>query len=96
MFDRIIRWCLENRFLVVVAIVLLVGWGIFALRNTPIDAIPDIGVNQQVVFVDWPGRSPQDIEDQVIYPLTVNLMGIPGVLDIRSTSGASWAARSMV
>ena len=52
----------------------------------PVDAIPDIGENQQIVFTEWPGRSPQDIEDQVTYPLTVNLLGIPGVKTIRSLS----------
>ena len=52
----------------------------------PVDAIPDIGENQQIVFTQWMGRSPQDIEDQITYPLTTSLLGIPGVKSIRSSS----------
>ncbi|HHT9151856.1 MAG TPA: efflux RND transporter permease subunit, partial [Candidatus Wujingus californicus] len=61
--------------------------GIFGLKNVNMDVIPDIGENQCIVFTDWPGRSPQDVEDQVTYPLTVNLLGVPGVKVIRSQSG---------
>ena len=64
----------------------LVG-GLLRLLNTPVDAIPDIGEKQVIVFADWPGRSPQDVEDQVTYPLTVSLQGTPGVKTIRSCSG---------
>jgi Cu(I)/Ag(I) efflux system membrane protein CusA/SilA len=77
---------MTNRFMVMMMVAALLGAGIWAVRNTPIDAIPDIGVNQQIVFVDWPGRSPKDLEDQVVYPLTINLLGIPGVEVIRSNS----------
>jgi Cu(I)/Ag(I) efflux system membrane protein CusA/SilA len=77
---------MTNRFIVIVLLVGLLGTGIWAVKNTPIDAIPDIGVNQQIVFVDWPGRSPKDVEDQVVYPLTITLLGIPGVEVIRSNS----------
>ena len=57
------------------------------LRNpVPVDAIPDIGENQQIVFTEWMGRSPQDVEDQISYPLTVALLGIPGIKTIRSLS----------
>ncbi|MBW2058077.1 MAG: efflux RND transporter permease subunit [Deltaproteobacteria bacterium] len=86
MIDRIIAWCMANRFIVIVFLLAIVGTGLWAARNAPIDAIPDIGVNQQIVFVDWPGRSPKDVEDQVIYPLTINMLGIPGVEVIRSNS----------
>ena len=86
MINGIIKWCLKNRFLVLVALVAILAAGAWAVRNTPIDAIPDIGVNQQIVFVDWPGRSPKDVEDQVVYPLTINLLGVPGVEVIRSNS----------
>ncbi len=95
--DRIIRFTLENKLVVVLALLLLIGWGILVapfdwkLGNlprdpVPVDAIPDIGENQQIVFTEWMGRSPQDIEDQVTYPLTVSLLGIPGVKTIRSYS----------
>ncbi|MEX2315538.1 MAG: efflux RND transporter permease subunit [Pirellulales bacterium] len=87
MINAIIRWCLNNHFLVFLftAIVLLVGW--YCLINTPVDAIPDIGEKQVIVFADWPGRSPQDVEDQVTYPLSISLVGTPGVKTIRSASG---------
>jgi len=64
------------------------GWdlGILPSDPVPVDAIPDIGENQQIVFTEWKGRSPQDIEDQISYPLTTYLLGIPGVKSIRSTS----------
>jgi Cu(I)/Ag(I) efflux system membrane protein CusA/SilA len=87
MVNGIIRWCLNNHFLVFLfaAIILCVGW--YCLVNTPVDAIPDIGEKQVIVFADWPGRSPQDVEDQVTYPLTISLEGTPGVKTIRSASG---------
>jgi Cu(I)/Ag(I) efflux system membrane protein CusA/SilA len=84
--NKVIEYSLRNKFVVLAIFLLIIGWGYWALTNTPIDAIPDIGENQQIVFVDWPGRSPKDIEDQVIYPLTVKLTGIPGTKAIRSNS----------
>ncbi|NOQ95929.1 MAG: cation transporter, partial [Desulfobacterales bacterium] len=86
MINRIITWCMANRFIVLIFLFAILGAGIWAVRNTPIDAIPDIGVNQQIVFLDWPGRSPKDVEDQAVYPLTTTLLGIPGVEVIRSNS----------
>ncbi|MBU4376704.1 MAG: CusA/CzcA family heavy metal efflux RND transporter [Candidatus Omnitrophica bacterium] len=87
MIDKIIETCLKNRFLVISAFALIIIWGIFSIQNTPIDAIPDIGELQVIVFADWPGRSPKDVEDQVVYPLTTRLLGTPGVKVIRSSSG---------
>ena len=87
MVNLIIRWCLCNRFLVILVTLLLLGVGYYALTNIPIDAIPDIGDKQVIVLADWPGRSPQDVEDQVTYPLTTTLSGTPGVKTIRSFSG---------
>ena len=95
--DGVIRFCLENKLIVWLVVLLAVGWGIMvapfdwdlgALPRdpVPVDAIPDIGENQQIVFTEWMGRSPQDIEDQVTYPLTVSLLGVPGVKTIRSYS----------
>lgn len=86
MLGRIIEACLKNRFLVICAFILIIIWGIFSINNTPIDAIPDIGEMQVIVFADWPGRSPKDVEDQVVYPLTTRLLGTPGVKVIRSSS----------
>ena len=96
MVNGIIKYFLENKLVTVLTLVGLVAWGMvtapFGWKTTlptspvPVDAIPDIGENQQIVFTDWPGRSPQDIEDQVTYPLTAYLLGIPGVKTIRSSS----------
>ena len=97
MLNKLIRYFLENRLVTVIIILLFVAWGIvtapFGWKTTflpsdpvPVDAIPDIGENQQIVFTEWMGRSPQDIEDQITYPLTTALLGIPGVKSIRSSS----------
>lgn len=96
MINTLIKFFLENRLVTLILLVLLVGWGLMTAPfqwNTglpsdpvPVDAIPDIGENQQIVFTEWAGRSPQDIEDQVTYPLTSSLLGIPGVKTIRSSS----------
>ena len=97
MLGKPIRFCLENKLVVALALLVLIGWGIlvapfdwkldFLPRHAvPVDAIPDIGENQQIVFTEWPGRSPQDVEDQITYPLTSTLLGVPGVKTIRSQS----------
>ena len=96
MINKVIELSLRNKFIVLAVFLLIIGWGYWALNNTPIDAIPDIGENQQIVFVDWPGRSPKDIEDQVIYPLTVNLTGIPGTKVIRSNSMFSFGMVNVI
>ena len=87
MVNTIIRWCLNNPLLVAIAVLAVMGGGWYALANIPIDAIPDIGEKQVIVVAEWPGRSPQDVDDQVTYPLTVALQGTPGVKVIRSMSG---------
>ena len=87
MTNLIIRWCLNNRLLVMLAALVILGVGYYSLTHATIDAIPDIGEKQVIVIADWPGRSPQDVEDQVTYPLTVSLSGTPGVQSIRSFSG---------
>lgn len=97
MLNKTIKFFLENKLVTVILLVLVVAWGIVTAPfnwNTgflpndpvPVDAIPDIGENQQIVFTDWMGRSPQDVEDQITYPLTTSLLGMPGVKSIRSTS----------
>lgn len=97
LLGRIIRFCLEMKIVVFLMIIFFVAWGIivapfdweigFLPRNpVPVDAIPDIGENQQIVFTEWMGRSPQDVEDQITYPLTVALLGVPGVKTVRSYS----------
>ena len=87
MISAVIRWCLRNPFLVIIGVIALVFGGIYALRETPLDAIPDIGEKQVIVFADWDGRSPQDVDNQITFPLTTALTGTPGVKAIRSMSG---------
>src|SRR5688500_597712 len=86
MIHRLIQFSLRHRLLIVAAYAALGGWGWWALTRTPIDAIPDLSDNQVIVFTDWTGHSPQEVEDQVTYPLTVNLQGLPGVRVVRSQS----------
>src|SRR6185436_4817580 len=87
MINRLIELSVRNRFIVIALYVALAVWGWWALGATPIDAIPDLSDNQVIVFTDWAGHSPQEVEDQVTYPLTVNLQGLPGVRVVRSQSG---------
>src|SRR6266568_5430352 len=86
MINRLIEFSLKNRFLILLGYGLLAGWGYWALLKTPIDAIPDLSENQVIVFTEWSGRSPQEVEDQITYPLTVNLQGLPHVKTVRSSS----------
>jgi len=95
--DKIIRFCLEDKLVVVLAALAIFAAGVLTApfdwelgglprSPVPVDAIPDIGENQQIVFTEWMGRSPQDVEDQITYPLTVSLLGIPDVKTVRSYS----------
>jgi Cu(I)/Ag(I) efflux system membrane protein CusA/SilA len=86
MVNRLIDVALRNRFIVVALYLGLAMWGWWALTSTPVDAIPDLSDNQVIVFTDWPGHSPQEVEDQVTYPLTTNLQGLAGVRVVRSQS----------
>ena len=86
MIHRLIEWSMRNRFLVACGTVFLIAYGVYALLRTPVDAIPDLSENQVIVFADWPGRSPQEVEDQVTYPLSVNLQGLAGVKTVRANS----------
>ncbi|MGB3081404.1 MAG: CusA/CzcA family heavy metal efflux RND transporter [Candidatus Omnitrophota bacterium] len=96
MIDKIIEASLKNRFLIIFAFILIVFWGWTAMQNTPVDAIPDIGELQVLIYVDWPGRSPKDVEDQVTYPLTTGLMGTPKVKVVRSTSAFGFGLVNMI
>jgi Cu(I)/Ag(I) efflux system membrane protein CusA/SilA len=86
MIEKIIEFSIRNRFVVILASLGVVIWGIHAVINTPVDAIPDLSENQVIVFTDWMGRSPKEIEDQITYPLSVNLQGLAGVKAVRSSS----------
>jgi copper/silver efflux system protein len=84
--ESIIEWSIRNRFLVILASLVLGVAGVRAMLTMPVDAIPDLSENQVIVFTDWMGRSPQEIEDQITYPLSVNLQGLAGVKVVRSSS----------
>ncbi len=86
MVQKLIELALRNRFIVLLIAGGLFTWGIYSVKQTPIDAIPDLSENQVIVFTEWMGRSPQVIEDQVTYPLVSNLQGIPKIKNIRGTS----------
>ncbi len=97
MLNKFIAYFLDNRLITLILFTLLISWGIVVapfnfndgestLKRVSVDAIPNIGENQQIVFTEWPGRSPQDIEDQITYPLTSTLLGISGVKAVRSSS----------
>ena len=86
MIERIIEFSVRHRFLVLLIGLGVVVWGIYAVVNTPIDAIPDLSENQVIVFTDWMGQSPKEIEDQVTCPLSRNLQGLAGVKAVRSSS----------
>ncbi|MDP3201263.1 MAG: efflux RND transporter permease subunit [Algoriphagus sp.] len=103
MLNKIVKYFLENKLVTVLFLLLIIGWGIvtapfnwsvsFLPRDpVPVDAIPDIGENQQIVFTEWMGRSPQDVEDQITYPLTTSLLGLPGVKSVRSSSAFGFSS----
>lgn len=86
MIERLITYSVRNPLVVILLAVGVAGFGMYSLLNTPVDAIPDLSENQVIVFADWQGRSPREVEDQVTYPLSVNLQGLAGVKTIRATS----------
>jgi Cu(I)/Ag(I) efflux system membrane protein CusA/SilA len=86
MIERIIDFSARNRFIILVIYLVVAGFGIWSVYNTPVDAIPDLSENQVIVFTEWMGRGPQIVEDQITYPLTQNLQGIPDVKAVRSQS----------
>ena len=96
MIRRVIDFSLDNRFLVLGLTLLLAAAGIYAARTNPVDAIPDISENQIIVFTDWPGRSPQEVEDQVTYPMAVNLQGLAGVRAVRSSSAFGFSMINVI
>jgi copper/silver efflux system protein len=96
MIHRLIEFSLRNRGIIVVVYLALAAAGYWALLRTPIDAIPDLSDNQVIVFTDWPGRSPQEVEDQVTYPLVTNLQGLPGVRVVRASSAFSFSMINVI
>ena len=86
MIEKVVEYSIRNPLVVFLISAGIALWGVYATIHTPVDAIPDLSENQVIVFADWPGRSPKEMEDQVTYPLSVNLQGLAGVKAIRATS----------
>ncbi|MGH9946307.1 MAG: efflux RND transporter permease subunit [Pyrinomonadaceae bacterium] len=96
MIHKLIEWSLRNRGIIIVMYIGVAAGGYWALVRTPIDAIPDVSDNQVIVFTDWTGRSPQEVEDQVTYPLVTNLQGLPGVRVVRASSAFGFSMINVI
>ncbi|WP_126452704.1 efflux RND transporter permease subunit [Sulfuriflexus mobilis] len=86
MIEKIIKWSIANRFLVLLLTAMLIGWGVFAVKNTPLDAIPDLSDVQVIIKTSYPGQAPQVVEDQVTYPMTTAMLSVPGAVTVRGYS----------
>ncbi len=86
MIESIIRWSIGNRFFVLLATLILIGLGLFSLKNTPVDAIPDLSDVQVIIKTNYPGQAPQVVQDQVTYPLTTAMLSVPGAVTVRGYS----------
>ena len=86
MIAAVIRWSIENRFLVLLVTAFLIAWGVYAVRETPVDAIPDLSDVQVIIKTPFPGQAPQVVEDQVTYPLTTAMLAVPGAETVRGFS----------
>ncbi|HWY85959.1 MAG TPA: efflux RND transporter permease subunit, partial [Gemmataceae bacterium] len=96
MIEKIIEYSIRNRFLIFMLAAALTVCGVYAVLNTPIDAIPDLSENQVIVFADWMGRSPVEIEDQVTYPLSTKLQGLAGIRAVRSSSEFNFSMITLI
>ncbi|HEX2639054.1 MAG TPA: efflux RND transporter permease subunit, partial [Pyrinomonadaceae bacterium] len=96
MINWLIEWSIKNRVLVIIAYIGVAIAGYWALLRTPIDAIPDLSDNQVIVFTDWAGRSPKEVEDQITYPLVTSLQGLPGVRVVRASSAFSFSMVNVI
>src|SRR6185437_13583736 len=96
MIEKIIELSIRNRFLVLALTAALTVAGVFAMLDTPVDAIPDLSENQVIVFTDWMGRSPREIEDQVTYPLSLKLQGLAGIRAVRSSSEFNFSMITLI
>src|SRR4030081_223439 len=86
MIAKIIEFSVRNRWLVILCWLGVALWGVYAVLHTPVDAIPDLSENQVIVFTDWMGRSPKEVEDQITYPLSLKLQGLAGIKAVLSSS----------
>ena len=96
MIERVVELSLRHRAITIALACALALWGIHSLARTPIDAIPDLSENQVIVFADWMGHSPREVEDQITYPLSVNLKSLAGVKAVRATSEYDFSIVSMI
>src|SRR5262245_48009098 len=96
MIEKLIEYSIRNRFIVLIFAAGLAVWGIYAVLNTPVDAVPDLSENQVIVFTDWMGRSPKEIEDQVTYPLSRKLQGLAGIKAVRSSSEFNFSMITLI
>ncbi|MDR3591748.1 MAG: CusA/CzcA family heavy metal efflux RND transporter [Negativicutes bacterium] len=96
MLNKLIEFSLKNRVIILVMVALAIAWGIFVVRDTPIDAFPDLSENQVLVYADWMGRGPQEVEDQVTYPLETALRGLPKVKEVRSSSSFGFSMVTVI
>jgi copper/silver efflux system protein len=96
MIEKLIESSIRNRYLVMFLAAALTVWAVYAVLQTPVDAIPDLGENQVIVFTDWMGRSPQEIEDQITYPLSLKLQGLAGVKAVRSSSEFNFSMVTLI
>ncbi|MCB1850001.1 MAG: efflux RND transporter permease subunit, partial [Gammaproteobacteria bacterium] len=86
MINQLIQWSVNNRFLVLLATLLLTGWGVIAVKQTPLDAIPDLSDVQVIIRTSFPGQSPRVVEEQVTYPITTTMLSVPGAQAVRGYS----------
>jgi len=86
MIEKIINWSIMNRFLILLLTVMMIGWGVYAVKETPLDAIPDLSDVQVIIKTSYPGQAPQVVEDQVTYPLTTAMLSVPGAVTVRGYS----------
>ncbi|WP_242929584.1 efflux RND transporter permease subunit, partial [Pontibacter vulgaris] len=86
MIEKIVSWSIRNRFFVLLGIILVVVGGFYSIKETPVDALPDLSENQVIIYTEYMGRNPKIMEDQITYPLVSNLQGIPKIKSIRAAS----------
>jgi Cu(I)/Ag(I) efflux system membrane protein CusA/SilA len=96
MIEKLIDYSIRNRFLVLLVVAVLAMFAVYAVLNTPVDATPDLSENQVLVFTDWMGRSPREIEDQITYPLSLKLQGLAGVKTVRSSSEFNYSMITLI
>src|SRR5437667_2003865 len=96
MIEHLIEASIRNRYLVMLLAAALTVWAVYAVVNTPMDATPDLSENQVIVFTDWMGRSPREIEDQITYPLSLKLQGLAGVKAVRSSSEFNFSMITLI